>query len=256
MNIEKYLNRINYSGSLEPSLEVLKNLQRNHLLSVPFENLDIHNDIQIELLLDKIFEKVVNQNRGGFCYELNGLFYELLITLGFEAKRVSARVYDPSIGYGQEFDHFAIVVTINKTDYLTDVGFGEFTFEPLKLKTGLIQSDERGNYLIDKVENDYWRVSKMENNKPTPEYIFKNINRNLADYEQMCTYHQTSPKSNFTSKRLISIPTKNGRITISGNTLKIKEHNSILETEIKNDFEFNIYIKRHFYHQASTSNLL
>ena len=92
-NRKKYLERIKYSGRLEPNLDLLKKLQKNHLLNVPFENLDIHNQIPIELNIDRIYEKIVQNNRGGFCYELNGLFYELLLSLDFNAKRVSARVY-------------------------------------------------------------------------------------------------------------------------------------------------------------------
>ena len=87
MNHLDYLKRINYSGSLEPSLKVLKQLQQAHLMSVPFENLDIHYGRTIELDLDKIFNKVVVDHRGGFCYELNGLFGELLSMLGFKIKR-------------------------------------------------------------------------------------------------------------------------------------------------------------------------
>ncbi len=75
MDTEKYLNRIKYSEPLEPNLDTLKKLQKSHLLNVPFENLDIHNGIPIELSVDRIYEKIVNQNRGGFCYELNGLFW-------------------------------------------------------------------------------------------------------------------------------------------------------------------------------------
>lgn len=244
---EKYLNRIKYSESLEPSLPVLKQLQKHHLLNVPFENLDIHNHIPIELSIDKIFDKIVNQNRGGFCYELNGLFYELLIALGFNAKRVSARVYDQNKGYGKEFDHFAIIVTINNTDYLTDVGFGEFAFEPLELRLGKIQNDARGNYQIDKFQDDYFIVNQIKNGKPAPEYIFKNIKREFTEYEEMCKYHQTSPLSHFTTKRLISLPTENGRITISGNSLKIEEFESTRVSEIKNETEFNELLQKLFY---------
>ena len=247
MNADKYLDRINYLGSLEPNLNTLKKLQKTHLLNVPFENLDIHKNITIELSIDKIFNKIIDLNRGGFCYELNGLYYELLIALGFNAIRVSARVYDRNKGYGKEFDHFAIIVTINNVNYLTDVGFGEFTFEPLELQLGVIQNDERGNYLIDKFENEYFRVNKIEDGKSIPEYIFKNIKREFADYEEMCNYHQTSPNSPFTAKRLISLPTENGRITITGNKLKIKEFESIKESEIKNETELNELLQKIFY---------
>lgn len=246
-NREKYLERIKCSGNLEPNLDTLRKLQKSHLLNIPFENLDIHNNIVIELSIDKIYDKIVNRKRGGFCYELNGLFYELLHALGFDAKRVSARVYDKDKGYGKEFDHFAIIVTINNIDYLTDVGFGEFIFEPLALHIGVIQNDRRGRYVIEKFENEYLRVNKFEDGKSTPQYIFKNIKRELSEFENMCNYHQTSPNSHFTKKRLISLPTENGRITITGNKLIIKKLESVNETEIKNETEFNEYLHQLFY---------
>ena len=99
MNKEKYLARIKYVGKLEPNLNLLKELQKSHLLNVPFENLDIHNQTPIELNVKRIYEKIVINNRGGFCYELNGLFYELLLLLNFNAKRISARVYNKDSGY-------------------------------------------------------------------------------------------------------------------------------------------------------------
>ncbi|MGI9530567.1 arylamine N-acetyltransferase family protein [Lutimonas sp.] len=221
MNINKYLERIKYKGDLEPGFNVLKSLQRTHLLHIPFENLDIHYDVTIELSIDRIFEKIVNQGRGGFCYELNGLFFELLISLGFDAKRVAARVYSQEKGFGKQYDHLAIVVKINEVEYLTDVGFGDFTFEPLEINEGLVQYDQKGTFKIDNFENDYLQVSKIEEGSATPAYIFKNIARAFKEFQAMCTYHQTSSESHFTHKKMISIPTEDGRITLSGNSLKI-----------------------------------
>lgn len=237
-NKEKYLQRINYSDKLEPNLKILKELQRHHLLNVPFENLDIHNNIPIKLSIERIFDKIINQKRGGFCYELNGLFYELLKKIGFDVKMVSARVFDQNNGYGKEYDHMAIIVNINNVEYLTDVGFGEFTFEPLLIELGFVQNDERGDYKIDKYENGYLRVSKIENDKQTPEYIFTKKKRELKEFDEMCNYHQTSPNSHFTCKRLISIPTNNGRITITGSKLKIKELELTTEMMLESETEF------------------
>src|SRR5690554_4349646 len=150
IEIQPYLNRINYKGPLIPNLALLNTLQKNHLLNIPFENLDIHYGVPIELDMDKIFQKVVKKGRGGFCYELNGLFHHLLSAIGFNAKIISARVYDRKKGiYGKEFDHLAIIVMLENKEYLVDVGFGEFTFYPLTIEPGTIQSDPRGNYIIE-----------------------------------------------------------------------------------------------------------
>ena len=165
MDQKTYLNRINYLGELKPTLEVLKDLQKSHLLSVPFENLDIHFNRPIELDPRKIYQKIVETNRGGFCYELNGLFYELLKSLGFKVKRISARVYDQTKGFGPEYDHLAIITRINETEYLADVGFGEFVFHPLKIELNKPQLDERGEFRVETYDNTYFQVSqKVEEN--------------------------------------------------------------------------------------------
>ncbi|BDD12587.1 acetyltransferase (plasmid) [Fulvitalea axinellae] len=224
MDIEKYLNRINYEGKLIPTIEVLKELQKNHLLNVPFENLDIHYNNPIDLDREKFYHKIVERKRGGFCYELNGLFCDLLREIGFDSKMISARVYDNGKeDFGREFDHMAIIVTIDQILYLVDVGFGEFTFYPLKIEINTIQSDPRGNFVIEEYESDYYKVSKEENGAKSIEYIFTLKERDLCEFEGMCIYHQTSSNSHFTEKKIISKPTEKGRITISGNTLKITE---------------------------------
>ena len=157
MQINSYLKRINYKGELSPSLNVLKALQSAHLLNIPFENLDIHYGRKIELDLDEIFTKVMNNNRGGFCYELNGLFYQLLRALDFEVKMISAMVHNGE-AFGGEYDHLTLIVTIDGEEYLTEVGFGRFCSAPLPLKPDFIHEDHRGKYRIKKHDIDNWLV--------------------------------------------------------------------------------------------------
>lgn len=244
--MEKYLRRIKISNKLEPSLEVLCALQKAHLLNVPFENLDIHYGRSIDLDIHRIFEKVVVNHRGGFCYELNGLFYELLLSLGFDAQIVSARVFDNERGFGAEFDHLAVVVKLEGLDYLADVGFGEFTFSALKIELNKIQNDARGEFVIDKYDEAYFRVNKIAKGQPVPVYIFKNIERKFDEFSGMCRFHQTSSESHFTKKRLISIPTEEGRITISGDLVIIKEKDMVKEIPINSEAEFNDKLWKYF----------
>jgi N-hydroxyarylamine O-acetyltransferase len=89
MNVPAYLGRIGYNGSLAPSIGVLRELHRAHLFSVPFENLDIHLGRPIVLDEARFFQKIVERRRGGFCYELNGLFAMCNIT--FSVPFVAAR---------------------------------------------------------------------------------------------------------------------------------------------------------------------
>ena len=143
MELKNYLRRINYDGDITPTVELLNTLQKRHLQSIPFENLDIHYGKTIELNIEKIKEKVIAKKRGGFCYELNGLFYELLKSIGFNVKMISARGYNKEQQeFGPEFDHLAIIAKINSSDYLVDVGFGEFALQPLKIELNKIQTDD------------------------------------------------------------------------------------------------------------------
>src|SRR6185295_18386444 len=99
LNTDAYLKRINYTGPLNPSAETLRNLHLAHLLAVPFENLDIHLGRPIVLEDAALFDKIVERRRGGFCYELNGLFCWLLRELGFEASKLSAGVANTEGGF-------------------------------------------------------------------------------------------------------------------------------------------------------------
>lgn len=228
MDTASYLARINYSGPTVPVYDVLAALQRSHLMSVPFENLDIQDHIPIDLT--RTFDKIVTRHRGGFCYELNGLFYQLLKTIGFKAKMISARVYDNNRGFGPEFDHLAIIVTLDTGEYLVDVGFGEFALQPLQIIPGKEQQDPTGIFRIVKHDELNYVVEKK---KPDglfmPEYLFSGTERGLGDFSEMCRYHQTSSDSHFTQKRICSLPTAEGRITLSGNILKITQQGTVSE---------------------------
>ena len=96
---------------MQPTLAVLLQLQQAHLMNIPFENLNVYYGINVDL--GKLFDKIILNQRGGFCYELNWPFHELLLALGFDAKVASARVYDHKNGYGKEFDHMVIIVRID-----------------------------------------------------------------------------------------------------------------------------------------------
>jgi arylamine N-acetyltransferase len=133
-DVDGYLHRIGYAGPREPTADVLRQLQRAHLLAVPFENLDI-NPIGTPIVLsaDALFHKVVVRRRGGFCYELNGLFAIALEQLGFDVTRVAGQVSRGDGKFGPEFDHLALVVRVDGATHLADVGFGDFSLEPLDL---------------------------------------------------------------------------------------------------------------------------
>jgi N-hydroxyarylamine O-acetyltransferase len=245
MNTNQYLARIGYNGIPAPNCETLFELQKNYLLHVPFENLYIHAGIPIKLA--DSFRKVVTENRGGFCYELNGLFFLLLKDIGFNVKMISARVHSKNNEFTPEFDHMALVVEIDRKKYLVDVGFGEFALFPLSISNDLEINDPRSTFRVTAHDEDYLLVSKKNAGEEfNPEYIFSEKKRTLAEFEERCRYHQTSPESHFTQKLICSLPTKVGRITLTGSLLKITSGKNIVEKKLKDEKEVNEVLMTYF----------
>lgn len=237
MDIKQYLERIDYRDPVSPTFEVLSALQMTHLLNVPFENLDIHNNKKIDLT--NLFDKIVNQKRGGFCYELNGLFYELLNEIGFTVKMVSARVYGgKKEDYSPEFDHMALIVKIENDNYLVDVGFGEFSFYPIKIDMNKDVTDPRGIFRIETFNENYKVVKKINSDGNfIPEYIFSEKKRAMDEFYDRCNHHQTSAESHFMQKRVCSLPTKSGRISLTGDILKTTINGEVIEKKLNSEQE-------------------
>jgi len=245
MDSASYLKRINYQKPISVNKVTLFGLQKAHLLTVPFENLDIHYDKKISLDLAAFFEKIVSNKRGGFCYELNGLFYKLLTTLGFNTKMIAAQVHRKEEKYGKEFGHLALVVNVDSQDFLVDVGFGKFSLEPLTINLGLKINDRFGIFQFDRYRDNYLRVNEFVKGELIPQYIFKEQERALSDFQEMCIFHQTNSDSHFTQKKVISIATNDGRITLNNTQFKLSKNEKTQETAIR-ESEFETYLKQYF----------
>ena len=218
VNAAAYLDRIRYRGPLAPSADTLRQLQVAHLLSVPFENLSIHLGEPIVLEDEGLFEKVVTRRRGGFCYELNGLFAWLLRSLGFRVTKLAAEVMNARGEWGLPFDHMTLLVAL-ADHWLVDVGFVDSFLERLKLERRTEQVQRSQTYQLD-LEHGRFTVMRRDGEGPwKPQYRFDLTPYEYADYGQMCRYHQTSPESHFTQRRLCSLATRDGRVTISGTRL-------------------------------------
>lgn len=246
MNFRGYLDRLGLEPDhLEPNEEVLRLLQRKHLLTVPFENLDIHWKRPIVLDVDRFYEKIVVNRRGGFCYELNGLFNELLKSLGFQTRLISAHVFNGT-EHGPEYDHAAIIVTIGDDEYLTDVGFGDFTAEPLRYSLGSEQLDPAGAFVIRRFDGEYLEVAKRDGDEWKSEYIFQDVPRELAEFSEMCDFQQYSPDSHFTKGKVCSILTESGRKTLTDKSFITTYRGERSSEPISEDGEFNRYLGREF----------
>jgi len=246
-NIQKYLSRIGIEKTAPYDVFFLKELHRRHLFTAPFENLSIHNNEKIILDTENFFEKIIINKRGGFCYELNGLFYELITSLGFNSKMISARVFNKEGIPGPEFDHMALIVEIDRSEYLCDVGFGDLCIEPLKFIPDEIQYDSDKQFKIIKENKNDFKLLRSENpGEWIDQYLFTTQPRELKEFEEMCNYHQTSQQSHFTQNKICSRATSNGRITLRDDKLILTENGTRIELPVKDEIEFRNQLKKYF----------
>jgi N-hydroxyarylamine O-acetyltransferase len=244
IDIDRCLQRIGYIGQPEPNLSTLRALQRAFLLKIPFENLDIHLGRQINLSSESIYEKIVSKRRGGFCYECNILFFNLLNELGFQAEYLSARMVKGS-AIGPEYDHMVILVNLEH-DYLVDVGNGQSCREPLRIDGTNRSNSEGYEYRIDTYGKGYALYYQQSDTAWTPRFLFTLIPRDRAAFSGMCHYHQTSPESVFTQSRLVTIATKEGRVTLTDMRLIITKGVAIQESVLTSENEYYENLKQYF----------
>jgi N-hydroxyarylamine O-acetyltransferase len=240
-----YLKRIDYRGPLAPTAETLRRLQVAHLLAVPFENLSIHSGEPIVLDDGALFDKVVVRGRGGFCYELNGLFAVLLRALGFEVEMLSACVMSRAGEFGPEFDHMTLMVTLAER-WLVDVGFGDSFTEPLSLDARGEQAQAGRAYRIDGDGDRLTLMQREEDGVWGAQYRFSLKPHVYADYAGMCHFHQTSPESHFTRRRICSRLTAEGRLTLSGTRLIVTRGGERVERELASEEEYAGALHEHF----------
>lgn len=223
LDVDAYLRRIGVGERRRPDLAWLGELQERHLLSVPFENLSVRGGEAIVLDEQRLFDKIVAGRRGGFCYELNGLFGWLLVQLNYVVGRVSAGVYNAERGeYGPPFDHMALIVHLDRP-YLVDVGFGDSARGPIALPHGRT-ADVSGSYrLAGQEEPDQYVLERDAEGGWRPLYRFDGAPRALVEYAEMCRYHQTSPASSFTQRTVCTLATTDGRVTLSQEGLTVTQ---------------------------------
>lgn len=230
--VDAYLALLGVERPKALDADVLADLQRRHLRAVPFENLDIHLGRRIVLDEDALVAKLVDQRRGGFCYELNGAFAALLRALGFEVALLQARVVTKDGELGIPYDHLALRVSLDGEDWLVDVGFGRFALEPLRLAETGEQEDPYGAFRVAVREDGDIDVF----GDGAPQYRLEPRARELADFAAGCWWHQTSPKSHFTRSPVCSRPTESGgRVTIADRLLIVSEAGERHEETLTDD---------------------
>ena len=245
MDYSRYLQRIKFSDRAQADDPTLMSLHQHHVMFVPFENLDIYYRKMFDLEIENIFRKVVENVRGGFCYELNYLFNSLFNAIGFSSKIISSRVFDSSGVLGPEFDHMSIHVRTDK-DYLADVGFGDLFLRPLEIKDG-VQSDGRNLFLIEAVGDGAFALSMSSRGSDfQKKYVFSLKEMPLENFKAPCFDKQTNPESYFVKNTICTRATESGRITLLNNKIIRNNGQERIETTILSDIDLRVQLMKHF----------
>lgn len=251
MDPTKYLKRFQAYPVKEPYLQDLAKLQSLHMQHVPFENLDVIRKVPIYLNLETIYDKIVNQHRGGYCYEINGLFHWLLQELGFEAKLISATVQKPDGTWTKADTHAAILVNLD-TPYLVDAGFGDSTISPIPLG-GERFTDHSGTYKIEQHDETFYDLIREIDGEEKILYRFSTEEKQLTDFHEGCIFNQVSEDSPFTHDDLVTRATPNGRITLSGSQLTRAEDGRKIKKELTQEEKTKV-LKEEFGIDAASLN--
>lgn len=249
METSAYLDRIGFIEPIKPDAHTLRGLQTAHMQSVPFENLDIGLKRPIRLDEGSLWKKIVVEKRGGFCYELNGLFAWLLRQIGFDVTYLNARVFNGVGELGIEFDHLALLVQVpgESERWLADVGFGDSFIEPLNFEERGEQAQAPRAYRLEEIQNGYIVWQRDYDGSWARQYFFDLVPRRFPDdYEAGCLYHQTSPKSSFTRGSIISRATEGGRISLEDGRLIVTRNGQRTKRPLKDRDEYHALLKQHF----------
>jgi N-hydroxyarylamine O-acetyltransferase len=240
VDVDAYLARIGYAGGREPVEATLVELHRAHMLAVPFENLDIHLGVANVLDPEHVFDKIVTRRRGGWCYELNGLFALLLERLGFAVTRHSASVVvsDPP---SPDFAHLTLRVDLDRP-WLADVGFGASFTRPLRLDVEDDQERDGNTYRVTRGPDG--RMTLRENG--AAQYAFALEPRRMEQFAEMCVLQQTSPESHFLQAPMCSLATDDGRVSLAGMRLITTTKNGRSERELESEADRTVVLRELF----------
>lgn len=223
--INAFLSRIGLTGTTpEHTVEFLGKLQEACVLTIPYENLNILDNIPVSLEKDDIFDKIVTRHRGGYCFELNALLHHMLEEMGFEVRSCFARFLrgENTIPFRR---HRIVIVKLSGKEYLLDIGVGQTAPRlPLELFDGLIQVQGTEAYRFEKDADLGWILCDMYKGEWRRYISFTYEVQYEVDFVPASFWCEKHPDSPFNKAPMLAIKTPNGRKTVDGNTFKIFEN--------------------------------
>jgi len=250
----KYLERIGFEGVAEPTEKCLKKLVKCHLLSVPFENIDIYyGKGEPSLETEKLFEKIVLNRRGGYCFELNGLFMKLLEEIGFSCFATACRII-AGRNYPMPSSHRVNLVDIDDCRYFCDVGYGgPGPKEPVKIVYDTVVVTEDGEKFLFEKHGSETVLKAQLNGEMSPIMRFSQKPCDLCDFLPLNSFCSHSKYEPFVHKLMLWKLTETGKCTIDGKILRIKENGAVSELELQSEEDVQKALKVWFGINCSAS---
>lgn len=230
--LEAYHKRIHFSKTIHPNLEGLKLLVMHHTRHIPFENLNPLLNIPVELDMDSVYEKLIFGKRGGYCFEQNLLFKEILNYHGFQVAPLAARVTVSKESPMNARTHMLLIATIGNNEFLVDVGFGGMTpTAPLLLKLHTAQKTPHNTYRILE-ENSEFILQYLKEDAWQSLYEFDFQPQYQVDFKIANWFTSTHPDSHFRHRLSVAIAGDGFRKNLLNNRLNTLYTSGKTETQI------------------------
>ncbi|NLA87518.1 MAG: arylamine N-acetyltransferase [Clostridiales bacterium] len=242
-----FLKRMGLSDVKKADLETLSRLIRAHQLTVPFENLSVY-DAESEILLDTVslFDKIVVQRRGGYCFELNALFMSLLKSVGYDCYPVLVRVVWMIETY-MPVTHRATIVTIDGVRYFVDVGFGgPSPSTAVRLDDTNPQTSGANDFVFDKAPDGDFIIYRLTEKGREQLLKFSDRRCENVDFLAPNEYQSKNKNAGFKKVRMINISLENGSAAITGNILRIHKDSAVEETVLDTEEKLRQALREHF----------
>lgn len=228
LDLNDYFVRIGLEPVTEPTLEALHALTFAHSSSIPFENIDILLGRMISLEQAALHRKLIAQARGGYCFEQNGLFLDVLSRLGYAVRplRAGVRLGRDSRAEPVGHTHLALEVQIAGERWLTDVGIGSYSLaQALQLIPDQEQSTPHDTRRF-QVEHDRWYLQVRQGERWVDVYEFSRDRMELPDRIIANWYTSTHPNSGFRQRLAVAKAEPRGeRLSLRNKVLSRRQLN-------------------------------
>ena len=225
--LQNYLDRIGYRGDAQANIVTVTEMMRCQLFTVPFENLDVQAGKVVSLIPEEIVEKIVLRNRGGYCYEVNGIFTMALEALGIPYRFVAARpMFYP---VKRPKTHMAIVLRVDGEEWLCDLGFGSYGIRaPMRLNLVDVEAKQDfDTFMLSKTNDQEYLLKALVDGEWANQYGFDLYPQDWIDFVPANYLNSTHPDAIFVQKLVIVLHNQTGRKILVGDMLKTVENGKV-----------------------------